>query len=245
MIPILRRGATGFEVRRVQGPLVELKYLTKQPDGIFDAATEFAVQMYQQANGLKPDGIVGPITRAKMFPGEATRDAQERSIVSPYIETVLSLFKKYENVRETGGPNRGPEIDRWLRELGIPKGNPWCLAMIQGVFAEAAVIHSVPDPLKPNTASCLALWRGVDVAWKYGRQEGRRGDIGVMQHSKTTGHVYVVASYQGGIYESWEGNTNRDGSRDGDRVAHKFTRQYNDPKLLGFVRVPDPLAKRS
>lgn len=55
-------GSRGEVVRRIQ------KALHLYPDGIFGNMTELAVRKWQQENGLKPDGIVGPATLAKLLP---------------------------------------------------------------------------------------------------------------------------------------------------------------------------------
>ena len=54
--PTLRRGATGKLVMQVQA-IVEVAV-----DGSFGAKTEAAVRVFQKANGLVPDGIIGPRT---------------------------------------------------------------------------------------------------------------------------------------------------------------------------------------
>jgi lysozyme len=53
---ILRIGSTGDAVALVQ------KKIAAEADGWFGPITEAAVKDYQQANGLVPDGIVGPLT---------------------------------------------------------------------------------------------------------------------------------------------------------------------------------------
>jgi peptidoglycan hydrolase-like protein with peptidoglycan-binding domain len=53
---ILRIGSTGDAVALVQ------KKVSVEADGWFGPMTEAAVKAYQQANGLVPDGIVGPKT---------------------------------------------------------------------------------------------------------------------------------------------------------------------------------------
>jgi len=58
----LKRGSQGPEVARLQR---ELK-LTPA-DGIFGSGTEAALKKWQAANGLKPDGVVGPSTLAKLY----------------------------------------------------------------------------------------------------------------------------------------------------------------------------------
>lgn len=37
------------------------------------------------------------------------------------------------------GSNRGPLIDVWLRDAGVPPGNPWCMAFLRAMFAKAGV----------------------------------------------------------------------------------------------------------
>jgi peptidoglycan hydrolase-like protein with peptidoglycan-binding domain len=53
---ILRIGSTGDAVALVQ------KKVGAEADGWFGPITEVLVKDYQQANGLMPDGIVGPLT---------------------------------------------------------------------------------------------------------------------------------------------------------------------------------------
>jgi peptidoglycan hydrolase-like protein with peptidoglycan-binding domain len=53
---ILLRGLRGEPVRRLQ------EKLDVEADGIFGSGTEAGLKKYQQANGLKVDGIAGPDT---------------------------------------------------------------------------------------------------------------------------------------------------------------------------------------
>ena len=55
-------GSRGEGVRQIQ------KALHLLADGIFGKLTEEAVKTFQMRNGLKPDGIVGPATLAKLIP---------------------------------------------------------------------------------------------------------------------------------------------------------------------------------
>lgn len=56
----LRYGSRGTEVVALQ------KFLEIKADGIFGTQTDKAVKEFQKANGLKADGIVGILTRAKI-----------------------------------------------------------------------------------------------------------------------------------------------------------------------------------
>lgn len=59
-------GMTGGQVTLIQELLEGLGYEVGELDGVFGPATEGAVCRFQEANGLDVDGIVGPITKAKL-----------------------------------------------------------------------------------------------------------------------------------------------------------------------------------
>ena len=64
--PLLRRGSTGVYVRYAQQKLVSKLYLADDVDGIFGPNTQQATKEFQQQNNLAPDGIIGPLTWAKL-----------------------------------------------------------------------------------------------------------------------------------------------------------------------------------
>lgn len=59
---LYKRGSRGAVVRQIQIAL------NQYPDSIFGPETQRAVKEFQMKHGLKPDGIVGPATLAKLFP---------------------------------------------------------------------------------------------------------------------------------------------------------------------------------
>lgn len=65
---ILRRGDTGILVRLLQSALNTAGYPTGDPAGEYGRFTQAAVAQFQQANGLRADGIAGPRTFAKLLP---------------------------------------------------------------------------------------------------------------------------------------------------------------------------------
>jgi peptidoglycan hydrolase-like protein with peptidoglycan-binding domain len=60
---VLGLGASGDDVRTLQQILRSRRYGTLTVNGTFDGPTEQAVKNFQQAAGLRVDGIVGPETR--------------------------------------------------------------------------------------------------------------------------------------------------------------------------------------
>lgn len=63
--PIVSRGETSDQVTTIQHLLTEHGNTTTA-DGIFGANTEAGVKAFQSANGLTPDGSVGPLTWPKL-----------------------------------------------------------------------------------------------------------------------------------------------------------------------------------
>ena len=62
---VLKKGDKGTAVVALQQQLVRLEYPIRV-DGDFGSQTESAVKIFQDEHGLKPDGIVGPITQAAL-----------------------------------------------------------------------------------------------------------------------------------------------------------------------------------
>lgn len=65
--PTLRKGTSGNITKLLQEKLVSLGYNTNGVDGIFGFGTDNAVRLYQKANGLEADGIVGNNTWRKIL----------------------------------------------------------------------------------------------------------------------------------------------------------------------------------
>ena len=68
----------GEDVLAVQLRLRDLGHAVGQTDGMFGGRTEAAVRAFQQARGLKADGIVGPLTWNALFEARAQDAAFEK-----------------------------------------------------------------------------------------------------------------------------------------------------------------------
>ncbi len=64
----LKQGSSGDDVAAVQARLIVLGYLNDDADGIFGKLTHAAVLAFQEDQGIKVDGIVGPVTYGRLFP---------------------------------------------------------------------------------------------------------------------------------------------------------------------------------
>ncbi|RXR25724.1 hypothetical protein EQW78_11925 [Oerskovia turbata] len=66
-----QQGATGPEVQQVQERL-QVHGATVPADGVFGPGTDRALRTFQDANGLEPDGVAGPATRAALLADPTT-----------------------------------------------------------------------------------------------------------------------------------------------------------------------------
>ena len=67
----LQVGSSGSAVKRLQYALYELKYYDGNISGEYDTATQNAVMVFQELNGLVIDGIAGQDTQRKLFSSNA------------------------------------------------------------------------------------------------------------------------------------------------------------------------------
>lgn len=65
--PTLRRGSRGGYVNLLQRYLLSYLYPVGTVDGAFGARTERAVRDFQSENGIRADGVVGPVTWRTLF----------------------------------------------------------------------------------------------------------------------------------------------------------------------------------
>ncbi|RMG05536.1 MAG: peptidoglycan-binding protein [Cyanobacteria bacterium J055] len=66
--PVLRVGSQGEDVSQLQGILKLLGFYSGMVNGVYDNLTAQAVTQFQQAAGLKPDGVVGLDTWNLLLP---------------------------------------------------------------------------------------------------------------------------------------------------------------------------------
>ncbi len=120
-------------------------------------------------------------------------------------------------VRETA-PNRGPEVDEYLRSCGLDptKGSyPWCVAFVRWSCSRVGV-------WLPRTASVKRLF---EMAGHLRVKTPQLGDIALHLRPDGKGHcAFFLRQYTNGAGQ-WvstvDGNSNASGSREGDRVVLK------------------------
>ena len=107
---VLRRGDKSDQVEVMQRYLATLGYLNTTPDGQFGSGTERAVKLFQEANGLKADGVAGSGTLSILYSGNAVSynayfgASGGSTTVSPTavpdMTTVIQWESEGDNVRQ-------------------------------------------------------------------------------------------------------------------------------------------------
>jgi hypothetical protein len=239
---VLRRGARGPEVIKLQLRLQQTGHSYGLVDGIFGPVTERGVKSFQAANGLLDDGEVGPLTAAALWPHEAP---PQQTPVAPLARLALETARSQVGVREQGW-NRGPEVETYQRVAGIAPGDPYCCAFVYWAVQQASDQLKVANPLK-RTGLVVALWSFArERGWTVPALETVPGDVFVIlfaRHSDGSqpGHTGFV-DRNAGVTERWtvEANTHPESngiaSREGDGV---WRRRRDARQFAGAFRLPD------
>jgi hypothetical protein len=226
--------------------LSERGYKSTSPPGVFDAAFQSLVKLFQSQNvdaagrPLKSDGRVGPLTWGALF------DAQP----APAHATGLAAAALAKAQGEVGvmekppGSNSGPMVDVFLASTNTPVGNSWCMAFVYWCFREGAVASGLPNSF-PKTAGCLDAWARVKAgaparlltrsAAIADPNRVKPGFVFILDHGGGHGHTGFVTQQTGGALATIEGNSNNTGSANGVGVFKLNRRSVMDEELLGFL----------
>jgi hypothetical protein len=127
-------------------------------------------------------------------------------------ESILVIARSQIGVREATGNNDGITVEAFLKVTNLAKGNPWCAAFVSWVFKQAGYA-------RPKTAWSPALFplerqtlnpKPADVLGIYSIK------------LKRIAHCGLVESRRNNWIIGLEGNTNLEGSREGDGVYRKW-----------------------
>ena len=134
-----------------------------------------------------------------------------KSIVAQYRIQVVRTAVNELGVRERSGRNDGARVEQFLKLIGLLKGEPWCAAFVSFVFHETGFA-------KPRTGWSPALFPASRLA----RSALPGNLIGIyFREKKRIAHVGIIEKQDGDWIVSIEGNTNSQGSREGDGVYRK------------------------
>lgn len=148
----------------------------------------------------------------------------------------LEIALSHEGISEKPkGSNSGPEVNIYLRSVGLGPGYAWCMAFVYFCVEKAAAELCLKNPLQ-KTGGVMLQWNTTKLR-KFPKTSKaiKPGDIFIMEFGHGTGHTGFVEKISGGLIYTIEGNTNDDGSREGYEVARK---QRTLSSIKGFIQLP-------
>jgi hypothetical protein len=240
-----------MNIQKVQQRLnAELKdvagYKPITEDGIYGVDTKKSIALFQVKHGLATDGIAGPETLAELFPHDFSYDITAIRPVPALNPGETSLSYRamqyliaQNGVRERTGNNDGTAVETFLRCVGLGKGYSWCMAFIYWAFYMASTDTKKYLPLK-KTGGCMdqynfcksAPFETLSVLHPAAPMVT---DIFIIDLHKGAGHTGMITGLNlDGTVSTIEGNTNDNGSANGDGV---YERKRNVEKLFALIRI--------
>ncbi len=231
----VKDGARGIKARRVQEWLTFNDFRTAVDDD-FGAATERALKDFQASKSLNQTGVVDEATWAQLtapmlraFSTPSTGAGQTLS------ETVFTVARQHlrEHPVEIGGQNRGP----WVRAyMNGNEGNPWpwCAGFVTFVLKQAAQVSGTKTPIT-GSFSCDVLANQAKEKSRFVSENSIKKDASlftnahlgecciflVRRTSTDWTHTGFAFNYDGSTFQTIEGNTNDEGSREGYEVCRR------------------------
>lgn len=131
------------------------------------------------------------------------------------------VYDSQLHVREKTGKNDGVEVERYLKYTGLNKGYAWCAAFVCWSLGEI----DIPNPKNAWSPSLLPSNKLVyQHQSKVYNGVPQRGDVFGIYYTnlKRIGHVGFIDEWGSGTFAiTVEGNTNGEGSREGNGVYRK------------------------
>lgn len=154
---------------------------------------------------------------------------------APLRERVVSLAAGQLGLREKGGPNQGPPVERFAGG----RTEPWCAHFVAWLFRHCG--RPLPGDIEPHLGQHNPIAR-VKTMWDCLVTDHMQvlvpspGDIVVFGSRMASDagkgwHVGIVESVDDERFQDIEGNT-------GDSVARQRYR-LDDKRIIGYARVPE------
>ena len=144
---------------------------------------------------------------------------------SPHLEqspreSIAQTYLAEVGVREEGKNNHGAGPKKYLASVNLGEGYAWCAAFVKWVFKQNGISTGNANAWSPS-------WFPEDKVIHRKGQNSKvlpeKGDVFGLYYTnlKRIGHVGFVHEWSDDWVVTVEGNTNGDGSRDGDGVHKK------------------------
>lgn len=255
--PLALNSTQTTAIKAVQKALNDLGLSAGLQPGVFDTAMQSAIKVFQARNvdaaghALKVDGIVGPFTWTALL-GSAPLAARSWVIAPLPAQALATAIAQIGTMETPGQPNRGPQVDVFLKTAGIanptsnpPGGYPWCQAFVYWCMVQASSALAQTCPA-PKTAGVLDHWDKAKTNAAIQRITRttaladlslvRPGMVFINNYGNGHGHTgFVERVYPDGRLVTVEGNTNAEANAEGLGVYRLERRKLTDKELLGFL----------
>lgn len=228
---LLRKGSVGPHVRQLKQRLNAAG--AALPDtSTFDAATHDAVVAFQKTHKLEPDGVVGERTWDAL--GGPPALPVEHANIRGFQIAMLACWEAARAVREVGGDDRGPDVEKYQRVTGALH-DLWCASFVSWCYLSCGV-----GLLQGNGSARVKALR--EWGEKYGHWRERTpgytppsGAIVIF----TWSHTGIVVAGGASDDRTVEGNSwsgNQGDQRNGNGV---YMRVRPHREVRGYVVVPE------
>ena len=221
--PLLRQGASGPSVSKLQQLLKNAGCDPGPVDGQFGAGTAGAVMSYQSSRGLTCDGVVGPQTWHALETGAPAVSGPGPAPSGTLREKILQVAESQIGTLENGSTNNGP-CAKYPNYFGRG-AESWCADFASWVYTHAG--DGMNNPYCPSIVNNLK----AEGKWK-GRSSPQPGDLVLFdwEGDGVADHVGIVKSVNSnGTIETIEGNS---GNSAGVSGVWEHTRSMGT--IMGF-----------
>lgn len=160
-----------------------------------------------------------------------------------------------KNVREVGGANRGPDVEKYQATVGLTPPAPWCAAFVAWCVMTAKRSSTPPGWCSGSAVTqwhratrkmllggyCTPDRGGFEAKVRPGMVWVRAKDGPSAQAARlgtwVQGHTGIVIAVDAEGFTTIEGNTNSSGSREGDgvyRKLHKWSYTTDIVRTIGW-----------
>jgi hypothetical protein len=133
-------------------------------------------------------------------------------------EATVSYARSQIGVEEhPRGSNAGPEVERYLAYVNLPKGKAWCAAFVSYCVGTSAADLSMDSTLKASGSALALYFKNPDLRLDAPTDRC----IGIIDHGHGLGHAFFIETTTGDSCHTIEGNTDPAGGREGYMVAER------------------------
>lgn len=153
-----------------------------------------------------------------------------------HLNKRLQLQQVYQSqigVKEQGGANRGEQVEQYLAAVDFAPGHAWCAAFVSWCYQHVDIDH----PKSAWVPSYAVKQKLIYQRGQFVQQIPQSGDVFLIWYEQLNrpAHIGFVEQWKGHWVITVEGNTNDDGSREGDGVYRKRRLQRQVWAVANFI----------